>query len=853
MNKKRVAIVIPTLNSDYLYSCLDSLWDTNKALWKGDYLDLVGDLIIVQDIPTQDKINYFNRTFLMTYQMYRNFGGSAIVIVNNEKIGMQKAWNMGIKWGIEHNADYIAIMNDDMIFQNDDTLYNLVNIIKENPQYGYVSPIVIRDQGYIPNYFGSIGECSVHTRECVEKVGLFNENPVFSKLGIDIEYNYRLLDKGYSPHGVSDITIKHPEPGQTTRFNTPVTQNDIIELDNYLTKNFGKNSRAIDEHRIPAHTTNITNTEFIDIKTNTKEPNNLIKLNIGSFTVMHKNDWINLDILDLSNYAKQNNLIFKQVDCSNNIPYQDNSVDMITASHFIEHLTRDQGKQFLKECLRIMKPGSIIRLTIPDATLICSDYLAGRISIHSSHNEGVKNAEDDAQSLYELLIAGHQTIYDFNSLNKLLQKTGFTEIKKMEYQKSRSDIIAKENKDMFPELSLYIEAIKHDEQLKLSNIQIGPIITKGNTIPNEHTISDKSQISDIHINNKPLKIAVISTPFFGCPPKGYGGLEQIVWDLVEGLDKLGHTITLFAPEGSKKPEHGYLVTIGPALDTVNTDWYQAEKNNYEVYKDLITSERFDIVDGHNWFGHEYLLKLKDPKLRVTHQHHGGLQWTTPAPVPKMNLVALSKFMQAYNVQYFKQKGFNIDSRFVYNGVDLDFYKYDPSIKRTNRLLYVGRFSSFKGAHHAIELAKKVNLPIDLIGAAKFVDDTNYVRQIESMCNSTDIVMYKDVTNEFKLMKMQEAKCLIFPSRMNEPFGLGIIQALATGSPVIAFDDGAIKEIITSETGFVCNSVDDMVSAIQKLDTVKPESCRKRAEFFSKENMAKNKEKLYYRIMENDEW
>jgi len=220
---------------------------------------------------------------------------------------------------------------------------------------------------------------------------------------------------------------------------------------------------------------------------------------------------------------------------------------------------------------------------------------------------------------------------------------------------------------------------------------------------------------------------------------------------------------------------------------------------------------------------------------------------------KPNLVAISDFMRHYSIQYFKQKGFNIDCRFCYNGVDLDFYKYDPSIKRTNRLLYVGRFSSFKGAHHAIELAKRVNLPIDLIGAAKFVDDPNYVKQIESMCDSQQVVMYKDVDNDFKLRKIQEAKCLIFPSRMNEPFGLGIVQAMATGSPVIAFDDGAIKEIITPETGFVCNTVDEMIVAVNKIDTIKPEDCRKRAELFSKDNMTKNKEKLYRDVIAGKEW
>lgn len=867
MNKQKLAIVLPTLNNDCLYQCLDSLWDTNKGLWKGDYQDLTGELIIVQDIPSEERLNYLKRLSQIPYGIYNSQGGGYTVLVNQSKIGPQKAWNIGTKWALEHGADYIMLTNDDCIFPSDDMFYKLVSVLKENPEYGYISPVIVRDQGYIPNYFAAIAECSIHTRQCIERVGLFNESTVFSKIGADVEYNYRLLNVGYKPHGVSDTIAKHLSPGQTIRSTNPITHNDIIELDKTLMQHYGKDSRAVDEHRIPAHISSqppITDETFTDIKSVDqsvdqikvdqikKESNNMTKLNIGSFTVMHSNNWINLDILDLTDYAKQNNFIFKQADCSTNIPYQDNLVDILIASHYIEHIDRPKGKQFLKESLRVLKHNGIIRLTVPDAEIITKDYLSGNISRHSSHNVGVKNAEDDAQSLYELLIAGHQTIYDFQSLSKLLEKTGFTDIEKMEYQKSKSKIIQDESIDMFPELSLYIEAVKPNVE-KYIERSIGNNITKGG-LP-EHTEYKPVPSPPISIlkEHKSLRIALISTPFFGCPPSGYGGLEAVVWDLAEELDKLGHTVTLFAPEGSKKPDHGNLVTTGSALDTVGIDWYQAEKNNYEIYKDLITSDRFDIVDGHDWFAHEYLLKLKDPKLRVTHQHHGGLQWDTPAPVPKMNLVALSKFMQNYTISYFKQKGFNVDCRYNYNGVNLDFYKYYPSIKRTNRLLYVGRFSTFKGAHHAIELAKKVNLPIDLIGAAKFIDDSNYLKEIESMCDNDKIVMYKDTTNEFKLRKMQEARALIFPSRMNEPFGLGIVQAMATGSPVIAFDDGAVKEIITNDTGFVCNNVDDMVNTINKIDTIKSEDCRKRAEFFSKENMAKNKEKLYYHIINGNEW
>lgn len=367
--------------------------------------------------------------------------------------------------------------------------------------------------------------------------------------------------------------------------------------------------------------------------------------------------------------------------------------------------------------------------------------------------------------------------------------------------------------------------------------------------------------NEVQVQNKvqKLRIALISSPFFGCPPAKYGGLEQVVYDLACGLDQLGHIVTLFAPEGSRKPEHGNLITIGKALDTVEIDWYQAEKNNYEIYKDLISPDLFDVVHGNGWFGFEYLLKTRYPNLKICHTHHGHYQWSTP-PNPKPNLISISDFMKHCAEQHFQSKGYNTKSQFVYNGIDIDKYKFDPNIKKLNRLLYVGRFSKFKGPHTAIELAKKINIPLDLIGGS-FVDDPNYMQEIESQCVNhsnmlygDNIAMFKDASHEFKIRKMQEAKCLIAPSRMNEPFNLTIIEAMACGTAVIATNDGAQPELIVqNKTGYICENIDQMIGAIKNIDKILPEDCRKRAEEFSSINMAKNYENLYYKIMNGEDW
>lgn len=229
---------------------------------------------------------------------------------------------------------------------------------------------------------------------------------------------------------------------------------------------------------------------------------------------------------------------------------------------------------------------------------------------------------------------------------------------------------------------------------------------------------------------------------------------------------------------------------------------------------------------------------------------------------KPNLIAISNFMKNCTEQYFKHKGFTVECKYIYNGIDMKKYKYykddrylidNKEIRKTDRLLYVGRYSKFKQPHIAIEVAKKVGLPIDLVGGT-FVDDIGYLKDIESICNGKNIIMYKDVPHDFKIRKMQEAKALLFPSAMGEPYGLVAVEAMACGTPVIASNDGAISEVVIhNKTGFICNSIEEMIDSVNKIDKINPEDCRKRAEELSRQNMAKNYENLYYKMLKGEEW
>ena len=341
-----------------------------------------------------------------------------------------------------------------------------------------------------------------------------------------------------------------------------------------------------------------------------------------------------------------------------------------------------------------------------------------------------------------------------------------------------------------------------------------------------------------------MKIALISTPFFGVPPPGYSGLEQVIWDLACALAELGEKVVVFAP-GNKNPPKGFLCKTGEPLTDVNVNWLEKEMEMYQAYRDKLGD--FDIIHSHNWFSAEYLYKQEHPDAKVCHTHHGHMLWRSKPPgVEKLNLIAISKYMA---FEYSKQ--FSMEVEHVYNGINLERYPFQR--EKGDRLLFVGRISTAKRPDIAIEVAKRVGMKLDVVGGT-FVPNKGYVEGIRRLCEQNDFGFYPDAPHEKKIELMQNAKILLFPSMMNEPFGLCAVEAMACGTPVIATKDGAIPEIVEEgKVGFTCYSIDEMCEAVKRIDGIKPEDCRMHAEKFSREAMGENYLKLYKSILNNGEW
>ncbi len=185
-----------------------------------------------------------------------------------------------------------------------------------------------------------------------------------------------------------------------------------------------------------------------------------IKLNIGSFTTMFHYGWLNIDIEPLEDFARSNGFLFKRMDVRNeDWGIQNNTVDMIFSSHFLEHLSYEDGKKFLKRCYEVMKPGGLIRILIPSAWRISWAFVNHNIK-EMFGQLGRYEGATDAEMLFGLLFKGHAAAYDLDTLRNAMIDAGFKRVSPMRFRESESNQMRSETMDMFPDLSLIMEATK---------------------------------------------------------------------------------------------------------------------------------------------------------------------------------------------------------------------------------------------------------------------------------------------------------------------------------------------------------------------------------------------------------
>jgi glycosyltransferase involved in cell wall biosynthesis len=320
----------------------------------------------------------------------------------------------------------------------------------------------------------------------------------------------------------------------------------------------------------------------------------------------------------------------------------------------------------------------------------------------------------------------------------------------------------------------------------------------------------------------PLRVAMLAPPWISVPAPGYGGVESVVSALTEALVRRGHAVTLFCAPGSVSGAN--VVTI---LDESHPD--EIERSLYEVdhvaraFDEIdaaASGDRFDVVHDHCGFtGVAMANRIDTPLL---HTLHGPFTADTAAFYArhghKAAFVGISRAQLASAPPELGQ----IAS--IPNPIDLNAWPLEE--RKGDYLLWVGRMTPEKGPHRAITAARAVDVPLVLAGVIQPGQQAFFDREVAPYIDGERVRFVGEVGGSAKRSLFARARGLLMPIRWDEPFGMVMVEALACGTPVIAFPEGAARELVLDgKTGFLVNDERAMADAIGRLPRIAARDCR----------------------------
>ncbi len=324
------------------------------------------------------------------------------------------------------------------------------------------------------------------------------------------------------------------------------------------------------------------------------------------------------------------------------------------------------------------------------------------------------------------------------------------------------------------------------------------------------------------------------------PPQLYGGTERVIAALTNELVRRGHEVTLFAA-GDSQTEAELVAVVPQALRLAGV---QDAMPAHLLTLGLLTKQhaQFDVVHSHL-----DLLALPVGRLLdtpVLHTLHGRLDLPEVRPVfghfSDAALVSISdnqrRLLPNWNWQ-----------GTVYNGIDLGSYSFHP--QPGSYLAFLGRVCPEKGLEEAIQVAELTGIPLKIAAKVDPTDRDYYESRVEPLLDSSLVEYVGEITEREKDSFLGHALALLFPISWPEPFGLVMVEAMATGTPILTSRCGSVSEIVVDgSTGFVCDSVAEMALACEQLATMDRAACRRCVEErFSAARMTDGYESIYRKL------
>jgi glycosyltransferase involved in cell wall biosynthesis len=360
------------------------------------------------------------------------------------------------------------------------------------------------------------------------------------------------------------------------------------------------------------------------------------------------------------------------------------------------------------------------------------------------------------------------------------------------------------------------------------------------------------------MKSKSLRIGILASNLVRIPPRpqdlppGFSGaVEAVVSTIIEGLMKRGHRTTLFASGDSKTDARLVAVTNTSTFKNPNIGF--KPNRSYFPYELMLASKAFmmakegafDIINSHVDFVSAYfspfsavpvITTLHSPLIGVRydvlkffgrHQRFVSISNAQRKPLPRLNWAAT-----------------------IHHGIDTASLAWTKTPKG-DYIIVGGRIHPTKGIKEAILAAKKARMKLIIIGS--HAEDEYWNKTIQPLIDQKQITYKGLVSREKALALYRNARAFLFPIQWEEPFGLVMIEAMACGTPVIAFNRGSVPEIIKDgKTGFIINTMEEMAEAIKKIDQIDRRACREHVEKnFSLEKMIDEYERVFLRLVEKE--
>ena len=340
-----------------------------------------------------------------------------------------------------------------------------------------------------------------------------------------------------------------------------------------------------------------------------------------------------------------------------------------------------------------------------------------------------------------------------------------------------------------------------------------------------------------------MRIAQLAPLFESVPPRGYGGTERVVSYLADALQGARHEVTLFASGDSKTTAE--LCAGSPRA--LRLDGRQCDP----VALHLVMFERasarasdFDIIHAHlDYLAWPAARRCEAPVVTTLHGRL-DLPWMAPV-IGEFNEQPVVSISAA-------QRGQLPDANWVgtvHHGLPRDLYRFHE-VGSGGYLAFVGRISIEKRLDRAIEIAVRSGVPLRIAAKVDPSDEVYFHSTIEPLLAHPLVEFVGELADEEKNEFIGNAKALVFPIDWPEPFGLAMIEALACGTPVIAWPHGSVREIISDGvSGRIVSDVESAVRAVDGIDRIDRRRCR--AEFesrFTAERMARDYVKVYTKVL-----